>query len=114
MKKILLILTVAGIVYGAACANTATRTSAVENTEPAKVQSPTPVPDAHAEDTAPRITLADAKKDYDAGNAILIDVRDEAAYKLEHIAEAINITPQTLDASIGKLQKGKKLIVYCS
>ena len=82
----------------------------VENTAPAKSQ---PAQADHADD-APRITLADAKKEYDAGTAVIIDVRAEAAYKQERIKDAINVTPEMLEAKYKELPKDKKLIVYCS
>ncbi len=112
MKTILLLCT--ALVGAAACANTTNQTANVPNTAVTKPEAAKAAPVATPVDNAPRITLADAKKDYDAGNAVIIDVRDEAAFKLEHITGALNITPQTLDANIGKLPNGKKLIVYCS
>ena len=62
----------------------------------------------------PRIELADAKKDYDAGNTVLVDSRPEFAYKHEHIAGAINITLGADDEAFAALPKNKKIIVYCS
>ncbi|MEJ7847375.1 MAG: rhodanese-like domain-containing protein [Pyrinomonadaceae bacterium] len=112
MKTILLLCT--ALVGAAACANTSNQTANVQNTSVTKPEPVKSAPVATPVDNAPRITLADAKKDYDAGSAAIIDVRDETAFNLEHIAGALNITPQTLDANISKLPKGKKLIVYCS
>ena len=65
-------------------------------------------------DGAPRISLADAKAAFDAGAAVFIDSRAEAAYKVEHIKGAINIPGGTLDAKLKQLPKDKKIIVYCS
>ena len=62
----------------------------------------------------PRISLADAKKDYDAGTAVFIDARSEAAYKGEHITGSINIPFGEQDKMMDKVPKGKKLILYCS
>ena len=90
---------------------------------PVRVQStaPTQPPVSRAEDQhkddghdAPRITLADANKDYDASNAVIIDVRDPSVYKQEHIKGALNITKADIDANINKIPKGKKIIAYCS
>lgn len=62
----------------------------------------------------PRISPANAKKELDAGTAVIIDSRAVDAYKAEHIAGAINIPfgspPEQWDA----LPKDKKLIIYCS
>lgn len=65
-------------------------------------------------DDAARISLADAKAAFDAGTAVFVDSRAEAAYKAEHIKGAINIPGGTLDSKIGSLPKDKKIIVYCS
>ena len=63
---------------------------------------------------AARISLEEAKKEYDAGTAVMIDVRAADVYNAERIKGAISMPYETLDASISKLPKGKKLIVYCS
>lgn len=65
-------------------------------------------------DDAARISLADAKAAFDAGTALFVDSRAEAAYKAERIKGAINIPAGTLDSKIGSLPKDKKIIVYCS
>ena len=61
----------------------------------------------------PRISLDEAKKDYDAGNAIFVDSRAEIAFLQEHVKGAINITSLT-DDKLASLPRGKKIIVYCS
>lgn len=77
--------------------------------------SPTPpVATPASADDAPRITLADAKKAFDAGDAIFVDTRAESAYAGERIKGAINIPAGKVDANINKLSKGKKIIAYCS
>jgi 3-mercaptopyruvate sulfurtransferase SseA len=67
----------------------------------------------HADD-APRIMLADAKADFDAGTAILVDTRAEGAYKQEHIKGAINVPFADFEANYQKIPNGKKIIAYCS
>ena len=62
----------------------------------------------------PRITLEEAKKDYDAGTAVIIDSRGEAQYKQEHIAGALNIPIGSPETRFSEIPKGKKIIVYCS
>jgi hypothetical protein len=62
----------------------------------------------------PRISVEDARKDADAGNAVIIDARVEFAYKLEHIAGSINVPLGTPDDEFKKLPTDKKLILYCS
>ncbi|MBA2735381.1 MAG: rhodanese-like domain-containing protein [Pyrinomonadaceae bacterium] len=75
----------------------------------------TPKADEHGEaDDAPRITLAEAKKDFDAGNTIFVDTRAEAAYKQEHIKGAINVPMESFEAKYKDIPTGKKIIAYCS
>lgn len=63
---------------------------------------------------APRISAADAKKAVDAGKAIIVDVRSEAAFNLEHPKGTINIPVQEIYARAGELPKGKQIIAYCT
>ena len=95
-----------------------TETAKTTNTNSAAVNS---VPNAapkvdehgHADDAA-RISLADAKKDFDAGNAVFLDTRAEAAYNNEHIEGALNITEANLEEKYKEIPKDKKIIAYCS
>lgn len=84
-----------------------------------RAATPTPVPRANVDPDhpmveAPRISLADAKKDYDAKSAVFIDTHAKAQYDSEHITGAINIPANELNTYFDKIPKGKKLIVYCS
>ncbi len=89
--------------------NTNSTNTNAKNTNPAqKVDS-----HGHVDD-AGRITLADAKKDFDAGNAIFIDTRDDVSFKQEHIKGAINISMSNISTRYTEIPKGKKLIAYCS
>lgn len=67
----------------------------------------------HADD-APRINLADAKADFDAGRAIIVDTRSPEAYKQEHIKGAINVPFADFEAQYKKIPANKKIIAYCS
>ena len=62
----------------------------------------------------PRISIGEAKKEFEAGNAVIIDARAEAFYKDEHIAGSINIPYGASEDQFQNLPVGKKLIVYCS
>lgn len=71
--------------------------------------------DAHGhEDSAERISIEEAKKEFDAGNAVFLDTRDPRAFAVEHIAGAINIPETEVDQRFNTIPKGKKLIAYCS
>lgn len=63
---------------------------------------------------SPRITLADAKKDFDAGNAVFLDTRRESDFEMEHIKGAINFPPDKFEEKYKEIPKGKKIIAYCS
>ena len=71
--------------------------------------------DSHGHvDDAERITLADAKKDFDAGNATFLDTRDDVSFKQEHVKGALNVPLNKLVEKFGQIPKGKKIIAYCS
>jgi rhodanese-related sulfurtransferase len=70
---------------------------------------------AYASDAdVPRISVQEAKMDYDSGTAIIIDSRDANSYGQEHIAGSINIPSGSADADYTDIPKDKKIIVYCS
>lgn len=62
----------------------------------------------------PKISVADAKADVESGNAVIIDSRDAAAYKHEHIKDSISIPVGSPATAFATLPKDKKIIVYCS
>lgn len=86
---------------------TTTATTATSNTT-ANAAPPT------ATEEAPRISLADAKKDFDAGNVVFVDTRGASSYKNEHIKGAVNIPAENFPARYAEIPKGKKIIAYCS
>ena len=67
-----------------------------------------------SEEAVPRISAADAKKEVDAGNAVLVDSRDAGAFNFERLPGAINIQAGSSTDKFDQLPKGKKIIVYCS
>jgi hypothetical protein len=66
------------------------------------------------EDNAPRITLVDAKKAYDSGEAVFVDTHSPDQYAIQHIPGAVNIPANDIAGKADKLPKGKKIIAYCS
>lgn len=75
-----------------------------------------PAPAAKTETvaTAPRISVADAKKALDAGTAVLVDVRSAAAYQQEHAKGAISLPGFEIQARLKELPKNKQIITYCT
>ena len=114
MQKLFLLTAIAAVTYVAACASSTAGTSSIANNSLPASNAAQPDAAKTPADDAPRITIADAKKDYDAGTAVIVDVRAESAYKEEHIKGSLNITIDTMVASVNKLPKGKKIIAYCS
>src|SRR5678815_4567757 len=80
--KLFFISALVALFVSAACTDAAKPPVLAEDPVP----SSTVVPNAPQDEghDAPRISLADAKKAYDAG-ATFVDVRDATAYKMEHV-----------------------------
>lgn len=62
----------------------------------------------------PKISVADAKKEVDAGTAVIVDSRSDVVYKMEHITGSINVPQGSPKEKYDAVPKGKKAIVYCS
>jgi len=114
MRYLLFLIFAAAFIAAIACtkptANAAEVQVAGDNSSNAPILSPTPIPN----EEVPRITLEEAKKAYDAGDAYIIDARPADAYKVEHIKGAVNYTSGTIEGHYKDLPKNKKIIVYCS
>jgi rhodanese-related sulfurtransferase len=63
---------------------------------------------------APRISVVNAKKDFDAGGALFVDTRSDSEFAQNHIKGAVNISGTTFEAKYKELPNDKKIIVYCS
>lgn len=113
MRNILLIAAVAGLAFAISCTNAAPPVR-VENTAPTQTKPATAGHDDHADHNAPRISLADAKKDFDSGSAVFIDTHAKVQFDAQHIPGAINVPANDIEPHMNKIPKGKKLIAYCS
>jgi 3-mercaptopyruvate sulfurtransferase SseA len=119
MRFILTTLLVAAFAVAGftACQNasTTTQTTSTTKTETDKPKNTAPKTDEHGHtDDAPRISLADAKKEFDAGNAVFVDTRAAVSYKQEHIKGALNIPMEAVEMRYKEIPTGKKIIAYCS
>jgi hypothetical protein len=92
-------------------ANTSNTSAAAQTPVPAGTSAPVPTPPVVE---AARISRADAKKAFDDGSAVFVDVRAADSYNREHITGALNIPLADLNSKADTLPKGKKIIVYCS
>lgn len=111
MNRIFLLL-IAAAVFGMACNDAAGPPIPVNKI--AQATPPATDSHGHAADTAPRISLADAKKDFDAGTAVFIDTHAPEQYAQRHITGSINVPANNLEPYVDKIPKGKKIIAYCS
>ncbi|HYP51252.1 MAG TPA: hypothetical protein VEQ34_09950, partial [Pyrinomonadaceae bacterium] len=92
MRFILTTLLVAAFAVAGftACQNASTTTqTTATKTDAEKPKTAATKTDEHGHaDDAPRISLADAKKDFDAGNVVFVDTRAATSYNQEHIKGA--------------------------
>ena len=65
-------------------------------------------------DSARRITPADLKEELARNNALIIDVRGEAAYKQGHIKGSRLIPATDILAHVDELPRDKMIVTYCS
>ncbi len=115
MRSVLLFLTFLILGISLACNSAAAPT--VTKVEPPKSTPAAVQPNEHnhAEDTTtPRITLADAKKEFDAGTAVFVDTRDVSSYRFARIKGAIHLPLDAAATRWKELPTGKKIIAYCS
>lgn len=113
----ILVVFVLGLGVLTACQDTAPPLTAGNASDTANVTNVNSAPktDEHDQvDDAPRISLADAKKAFDEGNAVFVDTRAEASYVNEHIKGAINVPAADFEAKYKEIPTDKKIIAYCS
>lgn len=108
MRTIFLILIISALAFLSACQNSKTATLSTKSTPPANANQP-----ADPAADVPRITAADAKKDFDAGTAVFVDTRSEYAYNIEHIKGAMSIPMEKFEERYKDIPTGKKIIAYC-
>jgi len=65
-------------------------------------------------DDAPRISIAEAKKEFDAGTAVFVDTRAEVAWRAERIKGAISVPAEAVLQRYKDIPTDKKIIAYCT
>jgi rhodanese-related sulfurtransferase len=78
-----------------------------------KTSTKTDQPATPADDVK-RISIEDARAEFDGGRAVMIDVRGEPAYKAGHIKGAKLLPYNEIGDRAGELPKDKLIILYCS
>ena len=61
-----------------------------------------------------RVSLDEAKKHYDAGTAIFLDVRGVEEYRSAHVPGALSIPLAEIEARSGELSPEARIITYCT
>lgn len=75
----------------------------------------TPREEDHAALAAvPRISVAEAEALMKKGEAILLDARQESAFRAGHIKGAISMPEALIPARVSMLPNDKKIITYCT
>jgi predicted sulfurtransferase len=71
-------------------------------------------PSSPQKDGARRVTTAELKDLLDKGQAFVVDVRTEAAYKAGRIKDAILIPHKEIGTRVKELPRDKTIVTYCS
>ena len=108
-SAILLCVTLLAMISLTAC-NSAESKAKAAVTANAAAPQPTNAPT----DDIRRISIAEAKAEFESGKAIIVDVRGEAVYKLGHIKGAQSIGFAEIAARSAELPKDKNIVLYCS
>ena len=96
-----------------AAKNSAPAANGSSNTAAATQQTAKQMEESHSDDTR-RISIQETQAAIEAGNALVVDVRDEAAFKASHVKGAKSIPLQQFDKRSGELPAGKLIITYCA
>ena len=98
------------------CSNAAKPPVAVQSSPTPRPAAATPAGHDHGSEphAASRISLAEAKKDFDAKTAVFIDTHSPQQYAQRHIPGSINVPANDIEPYFNKIPKGKKIIAYCS
>lgn len=109
-------LVVVAIIVGAVLANEKRPTVAAAGptlSVPIVTAAPLPTTEIPYPDVA-RISVKDAKNQFDKGKAILVDVRTKEAYDQAHADGAISIPEAEVNSRLNELPNNKLIILYCT
>jgi cytoskeletal protein RodZ len=70
--------------------------------------------DIHPETGVERISVEDFRTKFNAGNVVIIDVRDSSSYAAGHIPGAMNIPFASVQGFTDMIPKGKEIVTYCT
>jgi 3-mercaptopyruvate sulfurtransferase SseA len=103
-----------GSTPAAKSAPAANGTAAATQTTPQTATQKATEPATQKAGEARRISIEETQKAVADGEALIVDVRDEATYKTGHIKGAKSVPLSQFDERIGELPKDKLIITYCA
>lgn len=111
MTKIKTVLTIFILLLFTLACNALPALDTVSESEPPADFTP-PLTEADV----PRVTAQDAKAAFDGGEAIIVDVRSQAAYEAGHVAGALSIPLNEFETNIAgvDLPRDRWIITYCT
>ena len=71
----------------------------------------------HEEESFPeieRVSLEEARAEFDSGTAIFVDVRGEQAYAAAHVAGSVSLPLTEIESRLGELDPNQWIITYCT
>jgi len=99
-------------------ARLSTSTPLAQATRPAQASQPdvgaTITAAVAANESVPRLSVADTKKKLDAGQILFVDVRGKDVYNEKHAKGAINVPESDTAARLSDLPKDKDIVLYCA
>jgi hypothetical protein len=116
-RRIVLIAACAGLSLACSTAHSLTG-SPSQTPAPGATVSPvdsaaSPTPQSE-EDKMPRTTAQEAVQLAAKGQAVILDVRSEDAFKAQHAKGAVNVPLDKIESGQHQLPKDKKIIAYCT
>jgi hypothetical protein len=112
MKRILLIVSI--IIIASACSVQPTQSAPTQIVEPRVTQPSGNLP--QTENEVPRVTIEEARAALESGAAVVVDVRHPSQYEESHVARAISIWLDDIEANPAgvNLDKDQWIITYCA
>jgi len=62
----------------------------------------------------PRVSLKDAKKAIDEGQALVIDVRSKDTFEISHIPGSLLVQPPDIEQTASNLDPNELIFLYCT
>jgi flagellar basal body-associated protein FliL len=91
----------------------------IENRQPVAIAAPVTTAQPQATQSVPypdvpRISLDEARRKLDSGEAILVDVRTKESYDSSHAQGALSIPEAEIDSRLSEIPHDGDVILYCT